>query len=200
MKKNISIFTLVVVIFIGLSACSKIPSETDAKVTLIKNIGIANCKDVILTSFEKINSIPGADQNRYTVLIKYSVSLAPKTEELKIITRSLNLEVGKIEEDYNQSEKIIMDSTKIPLKNPNVIFDNRNILALIALNAKIEENSIKKKKALDTFNDKYLQVYSTGCKNIKNFREQMVSGDQKYSKIRNYETSINMIHTENGWE
>lgn len=113
---NIFKLLIVMVVVASISACSKAPSESDAKKVVLSMLG--DCSHISLEHFEKTNGTPIGEQG-YKVDIAYSVKLKPIPEIQKMLSPELaaayarmkNLEPGGLDQWY-AIQKPIEDALK----------------------------------------------------------------------------------------
>lgn len=74
---------LLLVVTMAIAACSKGPSEAEAKAVI--KASLAGCENFSISHFEKVNGTAQGD-NRYLVDVKYSIAMSP-TSDIKAYAR-----------------------------------------------------------------------------------------------------------------
>lgn len=93
-------FLVVVIAGLTISACSKAPSEGDAKQVVQNTLG--GCRYLSIDSFEKVNGIADGDRG-YRVEVKYSVKMTP-TAENKKAAEAASVELSKLNREYKEAK------------------------------------------------------------------------------------------------
>lgn len=203
--------SVVVISVLALSACSKGPSESDAK-KIVQN-AIGDCRYISIDSFNKVNGIPDG-AGRYRVDVAYSIKMEPTEETKKILDENLPaISKATIDSKLEDVEikQYMSEESAYKEANPWAVEDTfrtrypekyKQYEAIYELHNKNEGIALYgSRRVKELISEK---VYAACPNTSRSLLFSLFTGDTpldayKENIVQKYTHTFQMIKTDNGW-